>query len=532
MITSKIALHGDVPTLFVNDTPLAGVAYITYFTENNRYENFAKAGFRLYSMPVFFGRQTINEVSKFPPFMDGIYDDGVHYEVFDREIGRILDACPDAMIFPRVNCSLPREWEDAHPDELCDSCRRACFSSDLWFEETRRLLTDFIRHVRSADYADHVIGYQIAGGNTEEWFPFDMKGSVGLRVREKYAALTGKFYEKGEDYSGDTEFYAFLSKTIAQRIDQLASHVKTLVDGQQVVGAFYGYTLECPWRHTAHLALGELLKSESVDFICSPASYMETRAFGIDHPCMLPLDSLKLHGKLYFVENDTRTDLSRPPNDQLHYNQPIWYGPDRKTSLEVIKQHFCRALLHGHAQWWFDMWGGWYDAPEFMALLQQTLGIAADSLGLSRKSAAKVAVFLDENAMLQKDADREVYHFRRALGLMGAAYDIYLVSDYPKVCGNYSFCIFMEPAKTPAMTRAIASCSCPYLVITAENCTITPSELRAHLKKSGIPLRAESDAVVYESESHLFIGGNNTPLSYSGKTQLILDGIGRLYRKK
>ncbi|MBR5869376.1 MAG: hypothetical protein IKZ21_08000 [Clostridia bacterium] len=531
MVRSKIDSLGGVPTLFVEDRPLPGVAYITYFTSNNRYADFAGAGFRLFSMPVFFGAQTINEVSQFPPFMDGIYDHGIHYDIFDREIRRILDACPDAMIFPRVNCSLPREWEDAHPDELCDTCRRSSFSSDLWFEETRRLLTDFIRHVQAADYADHIIGYQIAGGNTEEWFPFDMQGSVGAPARKKYAALTGKFYEKGEDFSCDSDFYDFLAKTIANRIDQLASHLKELVNGQQVVGAFYGYTLECPWRHTAHLALGELLKSENVDFICSPTSYMGTRAFGIDHPCMLPLDSLKLHGKLYFVENDTRTDLSRPPNDQPHYNQPIWYGPDRQTSLEIIKQHFCRALLHGHAQWWFDMWGGWYDDPEYMELMRKTLAIAEDSLGLSRKSAARVAVFLDEKAMLLVDAMDEVYHFRRALGLMGAAYDIYLVTDYPAVSQNYSFCIFMEPAKTEAMTRAIESCDLPYLVITSENCKITSAELRAHLKQNAIPLRSEDDAVVYESEGHLFIGGNKSPLCYEGEATLLLNGIGRLYRK-
>ena len=66
---------------------------------------------------------------------------------------------------------------------------------------------------------------------------------------------------------------------------------------------------------------------------------------------MLPVDSLKKHGKLYFVENDVRTDLSRAPNDLPRYNTPIWFGPERETSLELVKQHFARALLHGHSQW-------------------------------------------------------------------------------------------------------------------------------------------------------------------------------------
>ena len=31
---SEIKSHGGVPTLFVNDRPVAGMAYITYITEN------------------------------------------------------------------------------------------------------------------------------------------------------------------------------------------------------------------------------------------------------------------------------------------------------------------------------------------------------------------------------------------------------------------------------------------------------------------------------------------------------------------
>lgn len=529
MVNSKIAFCGGVPTLFVNDEPIAGVAYITYFTDNNRYEDFSKAGFKLFSVPVFFGKQTINEVSQFPPFMDGVYDGGVHYEVFDREIQRILSVAPDAMIFPRVNCSVPKEWEDAHAYELCDSCHRACFASDLWAEETERLLTDFIQYVQNSEYADNIIGYQIAGGNTEEWFSFDQKGSVGLRAREKYAKITGTFYSADDDYTNDKEFYGFLSRTVAERIDRFAAVAKRIVGGKKVVGAFYGYTFECPWPSSVHLALGEILRSENVDFICSPASYMETRRFGIDHPCMLPIDSLKKHGKLYFVENDLRTDLSRPPNDQPHYNKPIWFGPDRATSLEVLKQGFARALLHGHALWWFDMWGGWYAADEYMDFMKRTLNIAAESLNCSRVSHAEVAVFIDEMAMLSYNAMSEAYHFRRSLGLMGAAYDVYLIEDYADVKEKYKYCIFIQPTETEAMTNAVKDGK--HMIITKDNCDITSAELRELLRDAGVTLRTDTDAVVYETESHIFIGGTDAHLIYDGDTELLLGGIGRLYRK-
>ena len=45
MTTSKIMPLGGVPTLFVNDSPIPGIAYMNYFTEKNRYSDFAGAGF-------------------------------------------------------------------------------------------------------------------------------------------------------------------------------------------------------------------------------------------------------------------------------------------------------------------------------------------------------------------------------------------------------------------------------------------------------------------------------------------------------
>jgi hypothetical protein len=177
------------------------------------------------------------------------------------------------------------------------------------------------------------------------------------------------------------------------------------------------------------------------------------------------------------------------------------------------------------------MWGGWYASEDLMAQMRDTLNIAKTALHGSRASAAEVAVFIDEKSMLTYNGKHEAFRFRHALGLMGAAYDCYLVDDFADVCRRYRFCIFLEPTKTAAMTAAIASCSCAHLVVTKENCTLTASDLRVLLAESGVSLRAQSDAVVYETEQHIFIGGTDAPLCYDGETELLLDGIGRLYRK-
>ena len=174
-ITSSVITREGKQILTVNGREIDSVAYITYLPENNRYEDFARAGYSLFSTCVFFGSNHLNSTSGLEVFSKGIFDrETPDFSSFDRDVRNILAVCPHAMIFPRVNVGLSRAWEAAHPDELNDEgaatlphVRRVCFSSDLWAAEVERLLGLFIAHIEEADYCNHIIGYQIAGGNTE-----------------------------------------------------------------------------------------------------------------------------------------------------------------------------------------------------------------------------------------------------------------------------------------------------------------------------------------------------------------------------
>ncbi|MBQ3590465.1 MAG: hypothetical protein II979_00875, partial [Clostridia bacterium] len=424
------------------------------------------------------------------------------------DVEKILAARPDAWIFPRVNLSLPKRWEDEHPEECCDfgftDRRRVCFSSDAWAAETKRLLGLFIDHVENAPYREHIIGYQLAGGNTEEWFSFDMKGSVGKRSAEAFAR-----YCRDRNLA-DTEetLQAFYSEMVAGRIMEFSAFAKEKTEHRLVVGCFYGYTLECTHFTTCHHALRRILACPDVDFICSPVSYAKTRPVGIDHACMLPVDSLKQHGKLYFAENDTRTHLSQAPNELPHYNSPIWFGPDPEKTCEIIRMHFSRALTHGHAMWWFDMWGGWYDDDRYRSLLEKCREICEEALQEDRTSSAETAVFIDERAYAQKDCVRNLpYEIRIPLGHIGTPYDIYLIDDYPAVRDQYKACIFLCPAATDRLTEAAADAGERGLVIDAAHGGISAGEIRSFCRDCGVHIWCGRDAVVYGCGRYLFVHG-------------------------
>ena len=132
---AEIKMHLGTLRIFVNGEILPPDAYITYFTDKNRYADFAEAGYKLYSLPIFFSSKTLNENSQTPCFGHPIFDGNEpDWDALDTDFHKILDACPEALIFPRMNVSLNETWERENPDELCDEGKvelhRPCFSSD------------------------------------------------------------------------------------------------------------------------------------------------------------------------------------------------------------------------------------------------------------------------------------------------------------------------------------------------------------------------------------------------------------------
>lgn len=507
---AEIKMHLGALRIFVDGEILPPDAYITYYTSKNRYGDFADAGYKLYSVPVFFSSKTLNENSQAPCFGNPIFDgDEPDWDALDADFRKILDACPDALIFPRMNVSLNEKWERENPDELCDEgmaeLHRPCFSSDKWAEESMRLYGLALDHIEASDYADHVIGYQFAAGNTEEWFPHDMKGSIGKRSREKFA----EYCEENGLEPTDPNLFAFLSDIVAKRICDLAAFTKKKVGRDKLVGTFYGYTFECPSRTTCHHSLDKVLDCPDVDFLCSPVSYGVDRQLGRDHGCMLPCDSLRHHGKLYFAENDTRTHLTVVPYPDIPYFQNPVFNPKRfDDTAEMLKLHYARALVHGYAHWWFDMWGGWYEDDTYMAEMREFLKISQRAVDLPMGSVSEVAVFVDEKSYKYLPGGALAYVAREMLGKLGAPYDCFLASDYEAVKGSYRAVVLIDAYRTPladSILRDTSARGVGCFVIDAGNVRENTDALRDYCKKRGVHLYTDRDAVVYANESYLFV---------------------------
>lgn len=503
MISEVKRVNGQ-PRLFVGGEAVSQMAYITYKTENNRYENFSKAGVKLYSVNLNFSEAPIGEIAPVLVFQKGIFQNGEpDFSIVDKNFDEILSVCPDALIFPRVNVNLSLEWERENPDELCEygmnKRTRVSLASDLWAKEVKDKLIRLIDYIENSRYADNVIGYQIAGGNTEEWLPFEDYGAYGKRAKEKFLRLCEeKNLEKNEE-----NYFRFASEMTAQRIIEFASVAKDAVRNRKIVGAFYGYTIGCPHRVQCHLALNKILESDKIDFLCSPLTYAHARQPGLDPYPMVPIDSLSLHGKLYFSENDIRTHLSRPPSPHPRYSMPIWFGTGRETSIEQIKLNFCRAFTHGHGMWWFDMWGGWYDDAEMMENFSKMQKICEN--GMDKKS-SEVAVFTDENCYFALRGHKNIIlNICNSIGLSGVMYDIFLASDFEKVYDRYKVCVFVQPKETELMSSCIKTAKENRKIATVitDDDEVDCEFFKKLFEDNGITVPTKQKAVVYNSEKHI-----------------------------
>ena len=537
MIESRIGLKNGRPILLVNGKPTPAAAYITYFDERSHCKDFADAGYKLYSLCASFSSLPLNANTGYSPLF-GIFDKRgkPDFNEFDKNVRQIVSACPDAKIFPRVRISMPQWWIDEHEEDCCRSndgrLREAIYSEDFKITGAE-MLKEYIAHIQRSDYADNIVGYQIAGGMTEEWFHFDFKGSIcpntgkyfNLYLKNHYSEKYTAEVEvpKSQAFSGVGKiedevvlhYLEFINVSIAETICYFARVTKDLVDYKQIVGAFFGYVVDVSDPVIGSSGLWKILKCPDIDFLCSPNSYAYTRALGKDWYEPIPGESLKLHGKLYFAENDIRTCLSDFPDNcrpgvdpEKKYTGPIWKGPETlEGSVSAIRKSFASQLTHSNAFWWFDMWGGWYDSPTLMAEMKQFKELMEGYTNSDHPyENSDVCFAIDETYCRRIGTTDPLYYsqanFRLAMSNIGIPYDIMLVEDY-RHCKDYKAVILPYPLQylSDSAKELMSFCrqnGVPVLTASAEDTeTLDTDVLRSRLTDVGVHCYCDSGDIVY-----------------------------------
>jgi hypothetical protein len=492
---ATIRSRGGVPTLHVDDVPHPAVGYLTFHPEaRGRFRDFARAGIRLFAFNAtsdFHSYGTARPVAVRP----GVFD----YRALDRRVGRILGDVPDALLIARVYIGSPPWWDATHPRELMrfedGSCSREfrsgtlkrtvpSFSSRKWRVFASDALARLVRHVARSPYGGRVLGFHLMGGETEEWFYhgtyegylsdysevhhrafrrwsrarasgggllrrlFNARVGQGTPVPEPHRRLAGGGVLLDPVSERDVaEYVLFRSREVVETIGEFADIVKASSGGRFLCGAFYGYVLELAshplgLHHSGHLSFEKLLECPSIDFLSSPTSYLN-RSVGSGYSAFMTMtDSAKLHGKLWFNENDCRTHLTPPA-----------YGCGRTTTPEettaVMRREFAHSMARGGGLWWFDMRGGWYRDADNMAEVARLTRLSAELVDTDRRSVAEVAVLVAGESLRYFRIGSPLVRFLlgvqiQELGRAGASFDCFHVRDLPSL-RPYRFYLVLSP---------------------------------------------------------------------------------------
>ncbi len=407
----------------------------------------------------------------------------------------------------------------AYPDEtelLSDGNRySASFASTVWREQVNIMLTAVIAHLRAIGLYDRAVGFQIGAGSSGEWikdmscmmlptmdYSAPMQRHFEGWLRAKYGTdaalqaawanpavtlatatvpsheqqsetITGHCFRDSARERNVIDYYTCYAALCADDLIGFCHTIKELTGGDKLTGAYFGYVLELAWnmaffadqgtlagaevstmQASGHLGLHRVLHSPAVDFIVSPFSYA-FRGLGGDGLPMSPAESLRHHGKLYVMEEDT-----------IMHNMQEADGRNQahEHSIAVYQRNFAQVITHALGVTWFET-NQLHEVPELKAERQHWItrfaALGQWALDLDRTPASQVAVFLDDESYyyesIKNSLDIPLIWRQRSVSLsrFGAPHDIYYLDDL--LDGDlpaYKLYIFLNPFHLNNQRRA------------------------------------------------------------------------------
>lgn len=507
---AQVRDYNGTPTIYLDDQPIFGGIHWGFdynFAAKNQeiIRHYAAAGIHIYSLD-----GTGTDWCGLRPGKRDPYDFEILGKRLQSVIEADPQALFNLRNMIETRYLLDDWWNKLHPDEtelLSDGTRIAqSFASPSWQADVNELFKGLIAFLRQACLYDRVIAYQICTGVCGEWIKNE--SSMGIACGDYSLPMVRYFRDwLKRHYDGSLEalqsawndpqvtydtaevpseseqlntihltfrdprreqktidFYACYAELCADSLLDFCRTIKEATGGEKLTGAFFGYLMDLSWndvffgnpegipsaevstlQRSGHLGLQKVLRSPDIDFIVSPYGYA-FRGLGGDGLPMQPVDSLRVHGKLYLFEEDTRMHNNFDPDGR---NQAM------EHNIAIYHRNFAQVLTHGLGITWLEN-NQFMEAPqladEVYDWLRRYEEIGAWSLRLDRTPRSEVAVFLDDESFFYQTVKNNlslplVFQQRVTnLNRFGAPHDIYLLNDLLEGrLPEYKLYIFLNP---------------------------------------------------------------------------------------
>lgn len=485
-----VEVRAGVPLLVVDGQAVAPMLYRENYDYNSRdlalshYVSLYKAGVRLFCFPMGIGLTSTHEqrVTAWQKWTDPVIDELVKTTGPDI---RIL-----LMVPTDIRRTWNKQWAEHNPGEMAlwppdmTPGDRASLSSLKARALVCEGLADLVKYVETQPYASQVLGYFLHGGGGEwlDYWDYSPAAEAGFRrwLTAKYGTdaelkkswgqaevslQTASLPQWDRLHKGDVglfldptrsrqvvDFYQFYHEDAAASAAAVCKTAKEACEGKRLVGLWGGYYFLPDWNpgdrglfRRRQGAFETTVRDPNVDFFMSPYCYQERHPGGVFVPQFLS-DSMRLHGKLAIVEEDSRTSLAATVDDA--------YNPAKSTSasaalgdsfgrsetieesLAVLTRNFGAIYSRpGLGSSWFCLGskGGWYEDPALLSTITK-LKRLADRHCTSARDTPEIAVIVSNRSLWYQrlnDFTPEMTTRLLVEGLarLGAPCDLYLDSD-------------------------------------------------------------------------------------------------------
>lgn len=385
------------------------------------------------------------------------------YGGLDWQAGELLKICPDARFFVRMMDMPPASWAAAHPDEmLLDSRGKTypvpSYASTLYLREMGAFLTALTRYCERQPWAERLIGYVIyplGEGATPlacQGSLFDQSPAMQRTFREflrgRYqtdAALQKAWDDPGVTLDtatvpADTDFrrrsdapvlYWPEARQVRRERDYfdcqrpvfrgyceaMLSAFRAAAPAHRLCGfdAFKGNMLGWmthpiftggKWKErygdqflaTGTTGMAELLDMPGLDLVATPHDYRcRWTGFGYDPEGIG--DSIQLHGRIMFVEEDQRSYTN---------NERGLFGSIEPGEEEaVLYRNLAATLTKGHQTYPMDVCVGYFQSDKIQEVLARRREIEAEFLNVERVDVPSVVMLVDDRAGMWTDFSSE-----------------------------------------------------------------------------------------------------------------------------
>jgi len=203
------------------------------------------------------------------------------------------------------------------------------------------------------------------------------------------------------------DYFRYTANQLDKWVVRMAGEIKKATNSESLTASPIGALLDTGLNSQLTCALqkcsfSEARNSDRLDFLQSPASYAFRDLGEGDTSAMIPLGTVRLAGKAWLRDFDSRTSLVR----EQHLHHPVarlWRFPENLwQDRQTLLRDAAYSIVKGGAWWWHEINPPMYSLPEHVETVRSINRIAEFSLETDRSMPAGMGVLVDENSYFEQ----------------------------------------------------------------------------------------------------------------------------------